>query len=59
MTTDYNARAAKGQALNLAVNDAIHAGKQNDKKYIFKQFVYYYNLGIVTQELTIEEIKKL
>lgn len=58
MTTDYNNRAARGQAYNLAVNDAIANGKSEDTYYISRKFIHYYNLGSLFQEIDIEDLKK-
>lgn len=46
-TTETKIR--RGQAFNLAVNDAISKAKQNDPKYIYQQFIYYYNLADIVQ----------
>jgi len=43
--TDYNERAAKGQALNLAVTFAIAEGKQNDDDYILSLIPRMIKLG--------------
>lgn len=34
----------KGQAINLAINDAVHNSRECDIKYIYKKFVVYQNL---------------
>lgn len=55
---DYNLRAAKGQAYNLAVADAINCGKAADVKYIYQQYIRYYELGQLLQDSDINEIKE-
>jgi len=57
MSTEYNMRAAKGQALNLAVNDAIAVGKTDNTIYIFTKYLHYYALSNLIQEATIEEMR--
>lgn len=47
----------KGQAFNLAVNDAISSESQNDVKYIYKRFLYYYNLAEIVQGSDIDLIQ--
>ena len=49
MSADYNSRAAKGQAYNLAVWDAISSGEADNPKYIYKRFLYYFSLGDALQ----------
>lgn len=39
----------RGQAFNLAVNDAIASGEARNPKYIYQQFIYYYNLADIVQ----------
>lgn len=39
----------RGQAFNLAVNDAISKGESGNPKYIYQQFIYYYNLADIVQ----------
>ncbi len=56
MSTDYNVRAAKGQAFNLAVHDAIALGKQEDVKYILTKYVKYYKLSDTVQGISVDEI---
>jgi len=46
---DYNDRAAKGQALNLAVSFAIAEGKQNDDAYILSLVPRMIKLGEAVQ----------
>lgn len=58
MADDYNIRAAKGQAFNLAVNQAVAEGKQKDTKYIYSLFIRYYELGQLIQGASLEDIKK-
>lgn len=42
-------KVRKGQAFNLAVNDAISVSKQDDAKYIYARFIWYYNMANVVQ----------
>ena len=49
----------KGQAYNLSINDAVHNGKENDPKYIYKRFVYYYTLADVVQGSDLEMIQEV
>ena len=49
----------KGQAFNLAVNDSISKGKQGDAKYIYQQFVYYYNLADIVQGSDLDMIQSV
>lgn len=53
-----NVRAARGQALNLAVNEAISIGKAEDNKYILKRFLHYYNLSNLIQSVSLEDLEK-
>lgn len=57
-TDDYNVRAAKGQAMNLAVMEAIHDGKLKSPKYIYSLYLKYYELGQFFQTATIAEVKE-
>lgn len=58
MSDDYNIRAAKGQAFNLAVHEAVAAGKGKDTKYIYENFIYYYELGQLVQSANLEELRE-
>jgi hypothetical protein len=49
----------KGQAYNLAVNDAISSGRQGDGKYIYQQFIYYHNLATVVQSSEMDMIQEV
>lgn len=49
----------KGQALNLAVNDAVANGKQNDGLYIYQQFLYYFELASLLQSSDLELIHEV
>ena len=55
--SEYNVRMAKGQAMNLAVAEAIQAGKAKDAKYIYSAYIRYYELGQLFQSASIEDIK--
>ncbi len=52
-------RAQIGQSYNLAVHDAIHKGEENNPKYIYKKFVYYFTLGDAIQGSDLEMIQKV
>lgn len=58
-STDYNVRAARGQAYNLAVADAIENNKTDDTKYIYQRFIRYYELGQILQDAEIDELKEV
>ncbi len=58
MADNYSERAARGQALNLAVQEAIHQGLTNDRRFILTRYLDYYALSNLLQEVSIEEIKK-
>lgn len=49
----------KGQAFNLAVNNAIARNQENDAKYIFQQFIYYYELAGVVQSSDLDMIHEV
>lgn len=49
----------KGQAFNLAVNDAINSQRGNDPKYIYQQFIYYYNLADIVQGSDLDMIQSV
>lgn len=49
----------KGQAFNLAVNTAIARDKEKDAKYIFQQFIYYYELAGVVQSSDLDMINEV
>jgi hypothetical protein len=49
----------KGQAFNLAVNDAINSGKQSDPRYIYQQFIYYHNLADIVQGSDLDMIQQV
>lgn len=55
---NHEMKIRKGQAFNLAVNDAVSLGKQDDVKYIYSRFVKYFELGDLLQNASIEDIKK-
>lgn len=48
----------KGQALNLAVAQAIHEEKTEDTKYVYSLFVKYYEMAALLQSSSIEDIKE-
>ena len=46
MATGYDATGAKkGQAVNLAIHDAVKHGEENNPKYIYKKYIYYLQLA--------------
>ena len=47
--TDFNTRAARGQALNLAVSVAVASGKHMDDKFIMGQIDRFLKLGEAVQ----------
>ncbi len=49
----------KGQAMNLSVLDAVHAGQTNNPKYIYKKFLYYYQLADIIQGSDLELIQEV
>lgn len=49
----------RGQAFNLAVNDAISTGRQQDVKYIYQQFIYYHSLADIIQGSDLEMIQQV
>lgn len=49
----------KGQAFNLAVNDAVTKGRENDPTYIYKRFVYYYDLAAIVQGSDLDLIQQV
>jgi hypothetical protein len=53
---DYNQRAARGQALNLAVSRSIADGKADDKEYIKAMFLFYLDLSNEVQELDLSTV---
>ena len=49
----------KGQAFNLAVNDAIASKQQKNAKYVFQQFIYYHHLADLVQSTDLELIAEV
>lgn len=49
----------RGQAFNLAVNDAVARGQENNPKYIYKKFIYYYHLADIVQGSDLDLIQKV
>lgn len=49
----------RGQAFNLSVNDSISLGKQNDPRYIYQQFIYYYSLAEIVQSSDLDMIQEV
>ncbi len=57
MATGYDVTGARrGQAYNLAVHDAIHAGEAHNVGYIYKKYVYYYSIGDAIQGSDVDMI---
>ena len=54
-----NEKIATGQAMNLAVADAISLGKQTNTKYVVERFLAYYDLGVMLQGLQIDELREI
>lgn len=55
---DYNVRAARGQAYNLAVLTSIADGKHQDKNYVIEQYLKHLTFAQSLQELNEEDLKK-
>jgi hypothetical protein len=49
----------RGQAFNLAVNDSIAKGESGNPKYIYRQFIYYYNLADIVQGSDLDMIQQV
>lgn len=49
----------RGQAYNLAIADAIENGKQDNPKYIYRKFIYYYQLADIVQGSDFDLIQKV
>jgi hypothetical protein len=56
MADDYSQRAAKGQAINLAIQTAIADGKHHDNEYITRQFLRYLQFASVLQKANFEQL---
>lgn len=56
---DYNERAARGQAYNLAVLHALRDHSEMKDKEIYSLSIRYYELGKAFQESNIDELKAL
>jgi hypothetical protein len=54
-----NIAVRKGQAFNLAVHDAVHAGQAENPKYIYQKFIYYYSIGDALQGSSIDMIQEV
>lgn len=52
----HEMKIRKGQAFNLAVHDAVAASKGNDPKYIYQQFLYYYEMAGLVQKCELDVI---
>ncbi len=49
----------KGQAYNLAILDAVNMDKANNPKYIYKKFLYYYQLAEIIQGSDLDIIQEV
>lgn len=56
---NHEMKIRKGQAFNLAVNDAVANNNQSDPKYIYQQFIYYYTLADVIQSSDLDMIQEV
>lgn len=54
-----NTGVRKGQAINLAVHDAIARGESENPGWIYKKYVYYYTLAEVIQGSDIDMIQEV
>ena len=59
MMTDFNNRAARGQAYNLAVLTSIADGRHNDKEYVMRQFFSHLEFASILQECSNEQLSKV
>lgn len=59
MMDSQEMKIKKGQSYNLAIADAIQAGKTDDTKYIYRRFIRYFELGSLLQSASIEELKEV
>lgn len=55
----HEVKIRRGQAFNLAVNDAVSNKKQQNPKYIYQQYLYYYNLADIVQSSDIDMIQEV
>lgn len=56
MADNYEMKIMRGQALNLAVAEAIAAGKADDPKLIATKFLKYFSLIEVLQKSHLDTI---
>jgi len=54
-----NKRAAVGQAINLAVADALHHGQENNPKYIYTKVLYYSQIADAVQNSDADMLKEV
>jgi hypothetical protein len=59
MAENQESKIRKGQAFNLAVNDAVSNKQENNPKYIYKRFIYYHTLADVVQGSDFDLIQKV
>lgn len=56
MSNDFNQRAAKGQAINIAFSIAVAEGKQNDNKFIIEQYLRVLQFAALLQKATPDQL---
>ena len=54
--SDFNTRAAKGQAFNLAMEDVRKNDKEGDMKYLATRFLYHYDTAALFQKADAQEL---
>ncbi len=59
MADTQETKIRRGQAFNLSVNDAVHNGQENNPKYIYKRFIYYYTLADIVQGSDLDMIQQV
>jgi hypothetical protein len=59
MADSQETKIRKGQAFNLAINDAVHNGQSCNPKYIYQKFVYYHALGDAIQGSDLDMIQEV
>lgn len=55
----HEMKIRKGQAFNLAVHDAVACDKGQNVKYIYQQFLYYYELAGLVQKCELDIIAEV
>ena len=59
MATYDNGAAKRGQAINLAVHDALKNDLENNPRYIYTKYIYYSTLAEMMQSSSVEDIKEV